>query len=51
LIKPFDWKRSLAVYSQVPVGKQIFLMNFDLRDDQLVLVWWQFTSQKRPIKN
>jgi len=30
LVKSFDWKRFLAVYSQVPVGKQIFLMNFDL---------------------
>jgi len=51
LVKSFDWKRFLAVYSQVPVGKQIFLMNFDLCYDQLVFVRRQFTSQNRSVKN
>jgi hypothetical protein len=50
LVKPFYWKRFLTVYGQIPVSEQIFLMNLDPCDDQLVLVGRQSTCQKRFVK-
>jgi len=33
LVQSFDWEGLLAIHGKIPVGKQIFLMNFDPGDD------------------
>ena len=49
-LKALDRKWFLAVDCQVPVGQQIFVMDFDPGNDQFVFVRRQFTGQKRAIK-